>query len=70
MFNNYVVQVNGQKPAGMTMKATCCVAHNFPDDDTAAIDYADICNSAPSSKVQTFGVFVALLAVSAFLLQM
>jgi hypothetical protein len=37
-------------PGGMTMKATCCSAHVFPNDDTVAINYGDICNSAFSMK--------------------
>jgi hypothetical protein len=37
-------------PAGMTVTATCCKAFEFNDDDTIAIDYNDICNSANSLK--------------------
>lgn len=61
-----VPQQNGQLPAGMTMKATCCAANDFPSDDTVAIDYEQICNSAPSfAKIQPYGAFVALATVVA-----
>lgn len=34
----------------MTITATCCSAYDFPDDDTIAIDYTKICNTATTTS--------------------
>eukprot|EP00981_Chlorochromonas_danica_P008073 scaffold1962_cov180-Ochromonas_danica.AAC.8 len=52
VYDGQHIQVGGQYPAGMQITATCCDAHDFPDDDAVAIDYNDICNSAPSFRSQ------------------
>jgi len=38
----------GLQVAGMSITVTCCLANNFANDDTIAIDYTQICNSAPT----------------------
>ena len=62
--NNYPVKdSDGQKPAGMKITTTCCKAAKFPTDDTVAIDYADICNAASSSRaLYLSSVSVAMIA--------
>jgi hypothetical protein len=50
----------------MTMTASCCLANNFAEDDTVAIDYSQICNSATASRAQTVGALAIVLAVSAY----
>mmetsp|Transcript_16632 Transcript_16632/g.17997 ORF Transcript_16632/g.17997 Transcript_16632/m.17997 type:complete len:161 (+) Transcript_16632:186-668(+) len=61
-YSNQNIQVNGQNPGGMTVTVTCCSAYNFPSDDTIALDYSNICNSASSNIVMSvfalFAVFV------------
>lgn len=40
---------NEQKTGGMTIKSYCCKnSETFPDDDTLAVEVAQICNSASS----------------------
>lgn len=53
-------------PGGMKIVATCCQAHSFPDDDTVAIDYSEICNSA--SRLQMGLGLLSLIVVSAVML--
>lgn len=53
-------QLSGQYPGGMKVTTTCCMANNFPDDDTVAIDFTDICNSA--SRQGMSGLLVIGLA--------
>lgn len=54
----------------MTITASCCKAHDFPDDDAIAIDYSDVCNSAPAGRTAAMGLtgLVALLSVTAYLM--
>lgn len=53
----------------MTITATCCVAYNFPSDDAIAIDYTNICNSAPRSVTTlSLATLVVLVGASLFLL--
>lgn len=57
---------SGVNPAGMTVTATCCKAYEFSDDDTIAINYDDICNSASSIKMSsTFVVGIATIVALA-----
>eukprot|EP01031_Cornospumella_fuschlensis_P034915 gene34915-42281_t len=71
IYNGETVEsVPSTLPAGMTMKATCCMANNFPDDDTIALDYKDVCNSASKSSVgmlSTAALIVVGVVMSLFL---
>ena len=71
IYNGNTVQVtSGVNPAGMTITATCCKAHDFPTDDAIAIDYSEICNSAPGSAIAlSYTTLAALLATALYLLQ-
>ena len=40
------LQVGGNYPAGMAVKAYCCPAHDYANDDTVQADYQYICNSS------------------------
>jgi len=44
--------------AGITVKAYCCQAQESNNDDTVAIDYSTICNSA--SRISITGVPLAI----------
>lgn len=64
-YDGQEIQVTaGVNPAGMTMTATCCEAHNFPDDDTVALDFSDICNSGrKTASVGLVGLFSSIMAL-------
>jgi hypothetical protein len=50
VYSNTQLQITtGINPAGMDMRVSCCMAHNFATDDSLAIDYNEICNSASTS---------------------
>lgn len=51
MYDDTLIQPNGFNPAGMETRATCCSAYDFPDDDTVAINYEEICNSGSTNKI-------------------
>lgn len=61
LFSFSISQSNGLMPGGMQIVATCCKANSFPDDDTIAIDYSQICNSG--SQVQ-LGLSVLFMVVT------
>mmetsp|Transcript_19543 Transcript_19543/g.39460 ORF Transcript_19543/g.39460 Transcript_19543/m.39460 type:complete len:163 (-) Transcript_19543:32-520(-) len=62
-YNGNKVQVtSGINPAGMTITATCCQANNFPDDDSVAVDYTDICNDA--SRTAHYAALITLVGVA------
>ena len=47
---SYPQKVGSTNPAGMTITISCCLANNFANDDTVAIDYTQICNSGVSYR--------------------
>jgi hypothetical protein len=53
--------VDSQNPAGMSITATCCKAYDFPTDDAVAIDYSEVCNSAPAGVTALSCTAMALL---------
>jgi hypothetical protein len=61
MYSGTEILSNGLMPGGMQIVATCCKANSFPDDDTIAIDYSQICNSG--SQVQ-IGLSVLFMVVT------
>jgi hypothetical protein len=45
----------------MSITATCCKAYDFPTDDAVAIDYSEVCNSAPAGVTALSYTAMALL---------
>ena len=51
-------------PAGMTIYPSCCAAGSFPNDDTIAIDYSKVCNSAHSHmKITPLFIVITMICV-------
>lgn len=68
-----IYTANSTKPAGMDIRAYCCSADDFPDDDSVAIDMSKICNAAPGSvqpHVFLYGVISAAALVASFVMNM
>lgn len=69
---NKIQTTSGVNPGGMTVTATCCKAYEFSDDDTIAINYDDICNSANSihNKLSSSVVvgIAAMVAIAQYML--
>lgn len=63
VYSNTQLQTTpGINPAGMDITISCCLAHNFENDDAVTFDYNDICNSAPVSR--RYHLLSAILGVA------
>ena len=68
-----IYTANSTKPAGMDIRAYCCSADDFPDDDSVAIDLGKICNAAPGSVqpyIYVYGVISALAGLASIIMIM
>eukprot|EP01036_Dinobryon_divergens_P026401 gene26401-35044_t len=67
VYSNTNLLVGNQNPAGMTITISCCLANNFASDDTVAIDYTKICNSALSGVSYRSSMILIACAVISLL---
>jgi hypothetical protein len=63
MYTGTEILNNGMMPGGMQIVATCCKANSFPDDDTVAIDYSQICNGGSQLQIGLSALFMVVATV-------
>jgi hypothetical protein len=60
------LQVNSLMPGGFKVTPYCCKASLFPRDE-ASVKYADICNSANSSRANIFVISLITLLTACYI---